>query len=59
MSSFGMAECIEAVREGSDWDRKKGNMPVGKGIGMACGFFVSGAGFPIYRSDTYHGNFRN
>ena len=55
MSSFGMAECIEAVREGSEWDRKKGNMPVGKGIGMACGFFVSGAGFPIYRSDTYHG----
>ena len=21
---------------------------------MACGFFVSGAGYPIYRSDTYH-----
>jgi 4-hydroxybenzoyl-CoA reductase subunit alpha len=21
---------------------------------MSCGFFVSGAGFPIYRSDTYH-----
>ena len=30
-------------------------LPWGKGIGMACGFFVSGAGFPIYRSDTYHG----
>ena len=55
MSSFGMSECIDAVREGSDWDKKKGNMPAGKGIGMACGFFVSGAGFPIYRSDTYHG----
>ena len=55
MSSFGMAECIEAVRNGSDWDKKKGNMPPGKGIGMACGFFVSGAGFPIYRSDTFHG----
>ncbi|CCK79744.1 xanthine dehydrogenase family protein molybdopterin-binding subunit [Desulfobacula toluolica] len=55
MSSFGMSECIEAVRSGSDWDKKKGNMPEGKGIGMACGFFVSGAGFPIYRSDTFHG----
>jgi 4-hydroxybenzoyl-CoA reductase subunit alpha len=55
MSSFGMSECIDAVREGSDWDKKKGNMPKGRGIGMACGFFVSGAGFPIYRSDTYHG----
>jgi 4-hydroxybenzoyl-CoA reductase alpha subunit len=55
MSSFGMSECIEAVRKGSDWDKKKGNMPENKGIGMACGFFVSGAGYPIYRSDTFHG----
>ncbi len=54
MSSFGMSECIQAVRNGSDWDRKKKNMPAGKGIGMACGFFVSGAGYPIYRSDTFH-----
>ncbi|MDM8526230.1 molybdopterin-dependent oxidoreductase [Desulfococcaceae bacterium HSG8] len=55
MSSLGMKECIEAVKEGSGWDKKKGKLPNGKGIGMACGFFVSGAGYPIYRSDTYHG----
>lgn len=54
MSSLGMKECIEAVRDGSDWKNKKGKLPKGKGIGMACGFFVSGAGYPIYRSDTYH-----
>jgi 4-hydroxybenzoyl-CoA reductase alpha subunit len=54
LSSFGMRECIEAVREGSLWDAKKGKMPKGKGIGMATGFFVSGAGFPIYRSETAH-----
>ncbi len=55
MSSLGMKECIEAIRDKSDWQKKKGTLPKGKGIGMACGFFVSGAGFPIYRSDTYHG----
>ena len=55
MSSLGMKECIEAVRDGSDWTSKKGKLPRGRGIGMACGFFVSGAGYPIYRSDTYHG----
>jgi 4-hydroxybenzoyl-CoA reductase subunit alpha len=55
MSSFGMAECLDAVTTGSDWASKKGKLPKGKGIGLACGFFVSGAGFPIYRSDTYHG----
>jgi 4-hydroxybenzoyl-CoA reductase subunit alpha len=55
MSSLGMKECIEAVKASSKWDEKKGKLPKGKGIGMACGFFVSGAGYPIYRSDTYHG----
>jgi 4-hydroxybenzoyl-CoA reductase subunit alpha len=55
MSSLGMKECIEAVRDASEWNQKKGKLPRGKGIGMACGFFVSGAGYPIYRSDTYHG----
>lgn len=54
MSSLGMKECIEAVRDGADWKNKRGKLPKGKGIGMACGFFVSGAGYPIYRSDTYH-----
>ena len=53
-SSFGMKECIEAVKDGSQWNQKKGKMPEGKGIGVACGFFVSGAGYPIYRSETAH-----
>ncbi len=54
LSSFGMKECIEAVQKGSNWKERKGKMPKGKGIGVACGFFVSGAGYPIYRSDTAH-----
>ena len=54
MSSLGMRECVEAVRDHSGWDKKRGALPEGKGIGMACGFFVSGAGYPIYRSETYH-----
>jgi 4-hydroxybenzoyl-CoA reductase subunit alpha len=54
MSSLGMKECIEAVRNASGWASKKGKLRKGKGIGMACGFFVSGAGYPIYRSETYH-----
>lgn len=54
MSSLGMKECIEAVEGSSSWKEKKGKLPKGKGIGMACGFYVSGAGYPIYRSDTYH-----
>ncbi len=54
MSSLGMKECIQAVKKGADWDAKRRNKEKGKGIGMACGFFVSGAGYPIYRSETFH-----
>lgn len=54
MSSLGLKECLEAVKKGSGWEEKKGKLPKGKGIGMACGFFISGAGYPIYRSETFH-----
>ena len=54
LSSFGMKEALEAVRDSSVWKNKKEIKTENKGIGAACGFFVSGAGYPIYRSDTYH-----
>ena len=58
VSSFGMREALEAVRDSAAWEKKRslGGMTRrdGKGIGAACGFFVSGAGYPIYRSRTYH-----
>jgi len=55
MSSLGMRECIEAVRDSSAWKEKRtGERGRGHGIGAACGFFVSGAGYPIYRSRTPH-----
>jgi len=58
VSSFGMREALEAVRDSAAWKRKRSSggktRRDGKGIGAACGFFVSGAGYPIYRSRTYH-----
>jgi len=48
--------CLDLVRKKSDWDRKKGKLPVGRGIGIGCGGFVSGAGYPIYRSKFPHSN---
>lgn len=54
VSSFGMKECLEAVYKDSDWKNLKGKTGEHRGIGVACGFFVSGAGYPIYRSDTAH-----
>ncbi|MEW5994853.1 MAG: molybdopterin cofactor-binding domain-containing protein, partial [Candidatus Zixiibacteriota bacterium] len=58
VSSFGMREALEAVRDSAAWKKKRSlggkTRRDGKGIGAACGFFVSGAGYPIYRSRTYH-----
>jgi len=43
---------LEKVRERSDWDKKYGNLPPGKGIGIGSGGFVSGAGYAIYRGEV-------
>jgi 4-hydroxybenzoyl-CoA reductase subunit alpha len=48
--------CIEEVRKKSGWDKKKEKLPKGRGIGIGCGGFVSGAAYPIYRSKFPHSN---
>ena len=54
--SCELKACLEKVREKSGWDKKKGKLPPGRGIGIGCGGFVSGAGYPIYRSKFPHSN---
>ncbi len=48
--------CLDDVQKKSGWDQKKGKLPRGRGIGIGCGGFVSGAGYPIYRSKFPHSN---
>ncbi len=47
---------LEAVRDRSGWKDKHGKMPFGRGVGIGSGGFVSGAGYPIYRSKFPHAN---
>lgn len=54
VNSCELTACIEKARELSGWDRKKGSLPKGTGIGIAVGSFVSGAGYPIYRTNLPH-----
>jgi 4-hydroxybenzoyl-CoA reductase subunit alpha len=56
VSSCEFTETLERAREASGWNAKRGRLPNGKGIGVGCGGFVSGAGYPIYRSDFPHSN---
>ncbi|HEX2714926.1 MAG TPA: 4-hydroxybenzoyl-CoA reductase subunit alpha [Candidatus Acidoferrales bacterium] len=54
VTSYGLPECIEKVVERSGWAEKKGNLPYGRGIGLACSHYVSGAANPIIRSNMPH-----
>ncbi len=48
VTSIGMRECLERVRQESGWTKKFRRLPLGKGIGVGCGFFISGSGLPIH-----------
>jgi 4-hydroxybenzoyl-CoA reductase subunit alpha len=54
VNSCEIKACLEMARDMSGWNNKKGKMPKGKGIGVATGSFVSGAGYPIYRNNLPH-----
>lgn len=43
-----LGRCIEAVVEGSGFRERYGNLPEGRGLGLACGSYLCGAGLPIY-----------
>jgi len=56
VSSCEFTATLLRARTESGWAQKKGKLPRGKGIGVGSGGFVSGAGYPIYRSDFPHSN---
>jgi 4-hydroxybenzoyl-CoA reductase subunit alpha len=56
VSSCEFTETLQRARDASGWREKHGKLPPGRGIGVGCGGFVSGAGYPIYRSDFPHSN---
>jgi len=56
ISSCEFEATLNKARDKSGWKGKKGKLPPGKGIGVGCGGFVSGAAYPIYRSDFPHSN---
>jgi len=54
VQSYGLPECIEKTVERSRWKQRKGKMPRGRGLGIACSHYVSGAANSIIRSDMPH-----
>src|SRR3954447_15960444 len=54
VQSYGLPECIEKTVEQSGWKERKGKLPQGRGLGIACSHYVSGAANSIIRSDMPH-----
>jgi 4-hydroxybenzoyl-CoA reductase alpha subunit len=48
ISTIGLAECIRRVVDRSGWKAKHRRLPAGRGVGIACGAYLCGAGLPIY-----------
>src|SRR6266581_745989 len=54
VGSMGLGKCIEKVVEGSEWKQKFRKLPEGRGVGLACSSYISGAGLPIYWNNMPH-----
>ncbi|MFN2386915.1 MAG: molybdopterin cofactor-binding domain-containing protein [Thermoanaerobaculia bacterium] len=48
VGSMGLAPCIEKVVAASRWRERRGKLPFGRGLGLACSSYICGAGLPIY-----------
>lgn len=54
ITSCAFKECLDKVADAVDWRHRHGNLPYGKGIGLAGGFYVTGAAYPIYANPMPH-----
>jgi CO/xanthine dehydrogenase Mo-binding subunit len=54
IGTMGLGESIERVVAGSDWQARFRKLPYGRGLGLACSSYITGAGLPIYWNAMPH-----
>ena len=54
VESYGLPECMDWVEAQSGWKERRGKMGPGKGLGMACSHYVSGAAKPVHWTGEPH-----
>jgi len=47
VNSYGLPQCVDWVEQASGWRARKGRLARGKGLGMACSHYISGASKPV------------
>ncbi|HEY3093809.1 MAG TPA: molybdopterin cofactor-binding domain-containing protein [Vicinamibacterales bacterium] len=54
IGTIALADCIRSVVRHSDWKNMFRKLPHGRGVGLACSSYLSGAGLPINWNDLPH-----
>jgi 4-hydroxybenzoyl-CoA reductase alpha subunit len=54
VGTMGLGKCIDKVVAGSRWSERFRKLPYGKGIGLACSGYMTGAQTPIYWNNMPH-----
>ena len=54
VNSYGLPECLHRVETASRWRERRGRLPPGHGLGMACSHYVSGAAKPVHWTGEPH-----
>ena len=54
VGTIALADCIRSVVGRSEWKNKFRKLPHGRGVGLACSSYLSGAGLPINWNDLPH-----
>src|SRR6266508_6069189 len=54
VNSYGIPQCLDWVEQASGWKQRHGNMPRGRGLGLACSHYVSGSAKPVHWSGEPH-----
>lgn len=49
--STGLIPCLDSVAAGSDWANRRGKLPYGRGLGVACSMYISGTAYPVYPNE--------
>ena len=54
VESYGLPECLDWVEQASGWKTRQGGLANGKGLGLACSHYVSGAAKPVHWTGEPH-----
>ncbi|MDF1563297.1 MAG: xanthine dehydrogenase family protein molybdopterin-binding subunit [Deltaproteobacteria bacterium] len=51
VGSLGLLTCLDEVERRSEWKARRGRLPFGHGLGVACSAYISGTNYPVYPNE--------